>query len=138
MTSTSTSISLSSYTNPQNTLLFEKYGAFFAFSNAQIEESIENNVKNGFPSSKKDYVQIYSGLIAPKVNAKEIVNGLSDITKKAIAERLNDHNRKAIILYELNNFECFYTWDISDAVNALKDHGITESEIQKVFNIHKG
>lgn len=61
---------------------------------------------------------------------------LYDKTEKAIIECLKDKTkREQAILYELENYECFYTWDTS-RVLFLTAYGIKKEEIAQVFNDH--
>lgn len=62
---------------------------------------------------------------------------LLDNLEKALLECLKDEQQKEkAILYELNNHECFYTYDIEDIL-FLIEYGITEQEIINVFNKYK-
>ena len=62
---------------------------------------------------------------------------LLDNLEKALLECLKDEEQKEkAILYELNNHECFYTYDITNVL-FLTTYNITEKEIAKVFNKYK-
>lgn len=62
---------------------------------------------------------------------------LLDNLEKALLECLKDEQQKEkAILYELHNYECFYTYDIEDIL-FLTEYGITEQEIINVFNKYK-
>ena len=116
---------LSHYTEAKQTELFEKMGAFFAFSNSQFNAKRKEGV---------EYVSITSGLIVPKANAAELVAGLKDITKQGIAQDLAENGREGVIKRELNNHECFYTGSIEDCVEALEQYGIGADEIKAVYS----
>lgn len=116
---------LSDYTNDPISKHMDSLGAFFAFSNGQFNEKQVDGV---------DYVSLGAGMICPRENTKLLVDGLEDIHKKGIEFDLRDNGRKKIIERELSNHECFYTGDIEDCVDTLKDYGITEQEISRVFN----
>ncbi len=119
--------SLSSYTEKAQSALFEKMGAFFAFSNSQVDEKKKDGVK---------YVSIgKSGLICPKENADTLMKGVSEGHKEGIKLRLKDHSLSDIIQYELHNHECQITYDYSDAMDALEGHGVTEEMMKKEFSI---
>lgn len=42
-------------------------------------------------------------------------------------------NKEEVILYELRNFECYYTGDITDALQVLESYGFTKAEVVEVF-----
>jgi len=113
----------------KQTKLFNDNKAFFAFSDSQLDEAMkEHNIVN-----KADLVNLSCGLIAPRVNAKTIMLGLAKIQaekKQAIKDRADI---KKVILYELNNYECFYTGDIEDALRALSALGVTRDQVLEVY-----
>ena len=100
---------------------------FFAFSNEQFEES-----KTELQPNEK-YVKLQSGGFIPELQfnsfIKEMVK-VQDDFKKAVEE--NNLKEKHII-YELQNYECFYTMDPTEAINALSDF-YSEKEILEVFS----
>ena len=109
----------------QQTAAFERYGAFFAFSDKQLEEKRQEGIK---------YVSLFSGLIAPKDNAKRLLEELEAITDNYIKRDIKENGKTAIIERELANHEAGYTYSIDDTVTALESHGITTAEVQAVFN----
>ena len=109
--------------------LFDSLGVFFAFSNEQFEKAHKEGVK---------YTNCGSGMICPTENVKQLFAGLDTLHKKKIEYELRDNSREQLIDEALGNYECFYTWDISDAVESLEDHGITRDEILARFNATKG
>ena len=112
---------LSHYTEAKTTSLLNSTGAFFAFSQKQFDEKQIEGV---------DYVLMGNGLIAPKDNTAEIVEGFKTISSEAIAQDIAENGKPAIIRRELANYECQITSDISDAVEVLKSYDITEEEVQ--------
>lgn len=112
---------LSHYTENAQTELFDKTGAFFAFSEKQFKEAMTEGVK---------YVSCGAGLICPKQHVDELASGLSNINTKGIEADLAENGKKAIIHRELANHECQISMDISDAVDKLADYPITEEEVQ--------
>ncbi|RZD19758.1 BglII/BstYI family type II restriction endonuclease [Pseudoalteromonas sp. MEBiC 03485] len=119
-------MSLSTITEPMQTALFERLGAFFAFGKEQFNQKRKEGV---------EYVLIKGmGLICPKEHAEELGKGLADITKQGIALDLEQNGKDKIIERELWNYECFYQCDISDCVDALTSYPITREEIQTVFD----
>ena len=100
---------------------------FFAFSNEQFEES-----KTELQPNEK-YVRLQGGGFIPELQfnsfIKEMVK-VQDDFKKAVEE--NNLKEKHII-YELQNYECFYTMDPTEAINALSDF-YSEKEILEVFS----
>jgi len=110
-----------------------KSGVFFAFNKEQLHEGIKK-----YPLSEGEkYVSIGMGGFI----RKNQLNGFKE-QNKVIQEWARVENKKIrtqkteaekAILYELNNYECFYSGDISDAMDVLKEQGYTREEVQKVF-----
>lgn len=115
---------LSDYTNNATTEAMEKYGAFFAFSASQFNEKRVEGVL---------YVQDGSGMIAPKEKYKNLVEELNKIHEEGIKQDIEENGLLKIIKRELGNYECYYTGEIEDAVDALKDYGITYEQVLRVF-----
>ncbi len=116
---------LNDYVDTARTELFNSTGAFFAFSQDQLEENRQEGVV---------YCSLGAGLIAPKSNAKALIDGLEEIHRQGIEQDLADNGKQAIINRELANHECYYTDDVTDCVEALSGYGITIEEIHKVFH----
>ena len=116
------------YTEEKTTALFDKTGAFFAFSTAQFDEAKKEGVK---------YVSMGAGLICPKENAETLIKEFNEINKAAIEQDKTDNGAETIIKRELYNYECFYVCDIRDAVKALKKYGYSEAEIKAVYDAEK-
>jgi hypothetical protein len=112
---------LASYTEARTTELLNSTGAFFAFSQKQLDEQKVEGVT---------YVSMGAGLIAPKDNIAEIVEGFFVISSESIAQDIKENGKPAIIWRELANHEAQTTSDISDTVEALEGYGITEEEVQ--------
>jgi hypothetical protein len=119
---------LSDYMSDKQTALFKKTGSFFAFGRKQFEEKRVEGVK---------YYNMGAGLLCPKETAKELSDGLDKIYVEAIAQDMEENGKKAIILRELGNHECWYTGDPEPCVDKLKDYPITKEEVWKVFKNKK-
>ena len=115
---------LSDYKETKHTELLNNTGAFFAFSTEQFNDKKKPDTK---------YVNCKHGLICPKGQVDNLLDGLSIIHEEAIKEDLAENGIKAIIKRELYNYECFYTGDISDAVSTLKAYDITEDQVQDMY-----
>lgn len=112
------------------TTIFEKHGVFFAFSNEQFKEGMQK-----YPVEEGEkYSAIGAGGYLPAKNKAKF---------KIAFEQLLKDERKALktakietenaIRYELSNYECYYSDDISPVVDIFK--GIyTRKQILKVFN----
>ena len=116
---------LSHYIQDKQTQAFNDAGAFFAFSNQQLDEAKKEGVK---------YASLGMGLICPVDNAKQLMTRLDSIAQEGIAEDIKENGKKAIIRRELFNHECFYTNEICDCVEKLEGYGISYDEIYEVFN----
>jgi hypothetical protein len=112
---------ISNYTEARTTELLNSTGAFFAFSQKQMDEQKVEGVT---------YVSMGNGLIAPKDNTAEIVEGFNVISSESIAQDIAENGKPAIIRRELANHEAQITSDISDTVEALEGYGISEEEVQ--------
>lgn len=115
----------------KHTELFNKVGLFFAFSNEQFETGRNPDIET------KYYISIGSGGILPKDNILLFTDGMKEIKKWYKAEvKANKNLIESTILDELKNFECFYTGEITAAVENLK--GIFSfKQIYNVFNKYK-
>lgn len=119
------------------TELFDEIGMFWAFSNEQFNEG---KAKNPVTEGHK-YVSIGMGGYFPGQNKKRYAEGMAAIDawhKEATAQVKADalETEKAI-LYELNNYECFYSGDIDDVVD-LFEGTYTVDEIRKVYRKYVG
>ncbi len=102
-------------------------GVFFAFSNEQFEQG-----KTPLAEGDK-YVSIGSGGYMPKSKVEEFRKGMADIGtwyKNAVK---SNKARIANIIYELGNHECWYTYDIQPALDALGPE-YSAAEVMEVFN----
>ena len=117
--------SLIDYTQSLMTDLFTETGAFFAFSEKQLNEQKQEGVK---------YIATDSGLIAPKEHYQKLMSGLESIHNAGIAQDLLENGKNGVIRRELFNHETFYTNDISNCVEALDGYNITAEEVAKAFS----
>lgn len=113
---------LSHYTEQAQTDLFNKMGAFFAFSQDQFDErKIEGVV----------YTSMMAGLVCPKNNADALFQELDNIIQSGIASDIAANGLKKIIHRELANHEAQISMDIESTVHALSGYpGITRETIQ--------
>lgn len=116
---------LSNYMEERQTAAFNNAGAFFAFSNQQLEEGKKPNI---------NYVNIGSGLICPKENAQSLMQQLETIHKEAIKQDIEENGIDNIIERELHNHEAGYTMEIDATFEALQAYGVTKEQVIKKFN----
>lgn len=119
---------LSTYTEEKINHLFTKYNGFFAFSQKQFEEAKKENIK---------YVSRGAGLYHEEGKSKEFDADYKLMIKEAIEQDLKENGKEAIIERELINYECYYTYDINDAVAKLSGYGITYDDVKAEFNKNK-
>ena len=119
---------LSDYTGDETETLFSKYEIIFAFNDKQFNEAKKEGV---------DYKFLGGGMHIETSKFKEFDLEFSKIIETAISKDLAENGKDNIIERELSNYECYYTYEIDDAVDALKDYNITREEIQQVFNKNK-
>ncbi len=116
--------------------LFKAVGLFWAFGNDQFE-------KNKTPLEEGNkYCSIGAGGFFPGQHKQAYIDGIDAINeweKQAKAElKANQAEANAAILYELNNYECFYTDKIDEVINIFKNV-YTIEQIHKVYrkNLNK-
>jgi len=108
--------------------LLTECGVFWAFSNQQFEEN-----KTPLQEGEK-YVSIGHGGYMPKGNVEKLRAGFKQINKEERQRmKATPGARIEAIKHELNNYECYYTGDITEALNAL-GKGYTRAEVLKVYN----
>ncbi len=110
--------------------LLSECGVFFAFSNEQFAAN-KTALKEG-----EKYVHAGMGTYLPKGNLDKYLDGLATIRKDYNQAVKENKQRKANILYELNNYEAFYTGDLEDTIEALGSD-YTEEEVRTVYNENK-
>ena len=115
---------LNDYTSDKISAVLEKHGAYFAFSKKQFEEKQVEGVK---------YVTDGSGMVCPKENYEQLVKEMLEIYEEGVKQDIAENGLTAIIKRELSNYECYYTNDIEDAVDALESYGITHEQVLTVF-----
>lgn len=112
-----------------------KNGIFFAFSREQLEEGMKEH-----PLSEGDkYISMKCGGFIRKSQIESYFSDCDEINKwfKLENEKIKQDKaeRTKAILYELCNYECFYTNDIwgSDAWAVLKEQGYDQKEVREVY-----
>lgn len=116
--------SLSNYTDKAYGKLFEKYGVFFAFSNEQYNKKALKCVV---------YKPFFGGGFIPKVNFEAYSKEMFEVTQQCIAQDIEENGKYKIIRRELFNYECFYTGEIDDAVDALEEYGFSYDDVLEVY-----
>jgi hypothetical protein len=118
-------MSLSQIIQANQSACFQKHGVFFAFSNSQLNEQKQDGV---------EYVSLGAGTICPKANVKAFMLDHAAIVAEGIKHDIATNGKEAIIRRELANYECWYTGDIDDCVEALEDYGFELNDIINIFN----
>jgi hypothetical protein len=96
-------------------LLITNCGMFFAFSNQQFTEN-----KTPLKDGKKFSIPVWE-------------NGIDEIEKWFKSEIKESNLREELIKNELNNYECFYTGDIEDALQSLGN----DYTLEEVYDVYK-
>jgi len=105
--------------------LYAKHGVFFAFSTKQFEEGRKEGVK---------YTAVFSGCLCPSENVNQFLEEMEQIVDEAAKKRLDKYGLDAIIEYELSNYECYYTGDLSDALDVLHpSYNATIDDVRRVY-----
>ncbi len=115
---------LSSYTDQPITELFNQYGAFWAFSNSQFNDAKKDNI---------EYVTFWGNCFCDKITVKQFIKEYHSIFEEQTKLFLLENKKEDIIKYELANYECFYTGEIEEAFEVLKQYGFTLEEVKKVY-----
>jgi hypothetical protein len=103
---------------------------FFAFSNEQFHAN-----KTPLQEGEK-YVSLGAGAYMPKGKVDAYLDGIKAINKWYKSAVKDNKLRKENIIYELNNQEAFYTYDIESTLDALGSD-YTEQEVKSVFNAER-
>jgi hypothetical protein len=98
---------------------------FFAFSDKQFEEN-KTPLKEG-----EKYARLFGGGFIPSYNVESYKKQSEDLNTWFLNSVKENNLIESHILYELNNHEAFYTYDIEQAFNCLP---YSKEEVQKVFN----
>ena len=123
---------LQDYMSERQTETFDKYGAFFAFSNEQLEKGIAKNKDNGIIEDGEKHASLGLGMIVPSKHAEEVIKKLDKIYTESIAQDIAENGISNIIQRELDNHEYVITGDIEDTVEKLSDYpGIDEDRVKK-------
>ena len=105
---------------------FWQWGAFFAFDNETIE-------KERWWTPREKLINLWMWLIAMKSNYKEMMKDFDLHNKNEIERRKKEIWIDNIIIYELNNYEVFYSWDLEEVFCILKQYWIEEKKIIEVY-----
>jgi hypothetical protein len=108
--------------------LLEDCRMFFAFSNEQFEKN-KTHLKEG-----EKYVHYSSGSYLPNTEIENYDLGYKEIEKWAAKAHIENNTKDAHILYELNNYECFYSGDL-DMAKIVLPYSI--ADIQRVYHANK-
>lgn len=103
---------------------------FFAFSDKQFEEN-KTELKEG-----EKYVSLGTGVYLPNIYVNEWIAETKRIKAWEKVQIRNSKQEEEHILFELKNRECFYTGDVNDAFEILKEF-YTLDEVQTVFRKHQ-
>lgn len=112
------------------TKCFEKYGVFFAYSKKQFDEGV---LKIKLDAGEK-LVNVLGAAYCRSSVADAFIAELEAIFEQNKKDMLEKVGVEAIIKYELENHESYYTGSIDDACDALADLDITDRAlISKIY-----
>jgi len=109
----------------EQTKILDDNGAFFAFSSEQWE--LANDIS-------QKYKSLGAGLYCPEKNVDSLTKQLNESNKLKIKWELDNNPIKDIIWYAFANYECQINGDTSDALEALKDYGVTNATIKDEYD----
>lgn len=105
---------------------FTPYWAFFAIGQQQFDKALAWR-------DPDDIVSCWNCLYAPAEFAEQMLKDFDAHIESERLRRLDEVGLKNIILYELNNYECYYTWEIEDALPILVSYGATADQVWALF-----
>ncbi len=118
---------LSNYIEEAQTKVMREYGGFWAFSDKQFKEQKAEDLK------AEDYRHLFGGLMCPKDNAKNLLDGLDEVVQKGIQQDIEENGKDNIIKRELANHEAYYSGSIESTEEALKGYEFTREDILKIY-----
>ncbi len=121
---------LQDYMTERQTAAFKKYGAFFAFSESQLREGME---EHGHADRSK-LCDAGGGMICPTENVKALTKTLETIYRESIEQDVKENGIEQVVLRELGNHEAYYTCSIASTVEALADYPVTPRQIKTLFH----
>ena len=111
------------------TALFNKYGVFFAFSDEQFLRQRVEGV---------EYTTFGAGSVVPVNNYNAFIEEFNKLDEEEAKFNLEKFDKEDLILDELRNYECFYTWDINEVVEIMASkYKFTREDVEQVFNKYK-
>lgn len=115
---------LNHYTDDGISKALDDNGAFFAFNPDQFKKHRKPGIK---------YTAAGAGLICPTATVSQLLKDMDKVINDGISRDLAENGAENIIKRELINYECYYTGDIRDAVEALEPYGITADQVNQVY-----
>ena len=115
---------LQDYMENRQTALFKETNTFFAFSQKQFSEGEKEGIT---------YINMGSGMLCDKRYVEKLTKGLHKIYNDSIQQDIKENGIKNIIKRELANHEAWYTMDIKDTCDKLKDYPISKKQIKEIF-----
>jgi hypothetical protein len=116
---------MNAFIQKKQTELFNELGVFFAFSNKHFDEQKQDGVEYCSVLRTGDWV--------PKQNASEFARRLAAVHREGREKELAEKGIDKIIEEELVNHECFYTGNITDAVEALAGYEVTHDQVLTIY-----
>ena len=111
------------------TEVFNKYGVFFAFSDEQFLRQRVEGV---------EYTTFGAGSVVPVKNYDAFMEEFNQLDDEHTKFNLENFTKEELILDELRNHECFYTWEIDEVVELMESkYNFTLQDVQEVFNKNK-
>lgn len=113
-----------------NSKCFDKHGVFFAYSGTQFRDG---RIKVGADDGE-EMVSLGAGMWCRPRNVEAFLVEFDEIIEQSKRDMLEKVGVDALIVYELSNHECYYTYNIDSACDALECYDITDRElVKKIF-----
>lgn len=110
------------------TILIDRLGIFWAFSDKQLTEGLDK-----LKLTTADIISFGAGMLCPRANYEEYKTSIKALNDEFVGE-MKKLNPAEVIEYELSNHECYYTGDPSEIFDLFDDIGYTKEQILKVYN----
>lgn len=128
MKTKTTIISLKALNEAKMSEILAENKVFFAFNDSQFNEGKEKNQITG------KIIKLNYGGFAPVETAKKFTLECENLHNWFNNEIIKHNLIEDHILYELSNYECFYTGDYSEAFFLPYDKELIKSTFYKFYN----
>lgn len=110
----------------KQTEMFNRYGVIFAFSDKQFEQQRKQGM---------EYISAGCGMLVPQDNEDLVFAELEALRQRKGEEMRSNVPREQYIFDALNNYECFWTGDVDNALEDALNY-YPDCSYDEVFRIY--